>query len=61
MWLLNMLLRSQGNINGSIWSIKLEVIVSLYLKLVRAAVRYCFTLVVAFEETRDVLLKKAKT
>lgn len=60
MWLLNMLLRPQGYINGIIVSIKLKVIVFLYLKLVRASPRFCFTLVAAFEENGDVLLLKSR-
>lgn len=56
MWLLNMLLRSQGYINASIESITLEVIVSLYLKLVKTLLKYYFTLVDTTEENGGVLL-----
>lgn len=60
MWLLSILLRFQGYINGSIVSITLEV-TSLYSKLVRASLSYFFPLDASFEENRDVLLGKAKT
>lgn len=57
----NILLRSQGYINGSIVSITLVYLFVLYLKLIRTSLRYCFTLVAAFKENGDVLLGKAKT
>ena len=61
LWLLNMLLRSEGYINGNMQSTTLEVIVSFYLRLARASLRRCFIQVSVFEENGDVSLVKAKT